>query len=35
VGRVGFGSDKSGLFDLLKEIGSDRVNLHVVFFSDL
>jgi hypothetical protein len=44
AGRVkfGFGSDGLGQFDLLKEIGSDRVgsgsdrvNLHIIFFSDL
>jgi hypothetical protein len=28
----GFGSDGSDQFDFLKEIGSDRINLHVVFF---
>jgi hypothetical protein len=44
AGQVGFGSDGSGQFDFLEEIGSyragsrsgrvgsDRVNLYVVFF---
>jgi hypothetical protein len=34
AGQVGFGSDGSGQFDLLEEIGSGsgRINLHVVFF---